>query len=63
MGAGSSALIWYGLCTAFVAFVVIISSGLILYGQRAEARQRKARERLPEPPAPSAETSTVDRDS
>jgi hypothetical protein len=40
MGAGSSALIWYGLCVAFVAFVVIVSTGLIFYGQLVENRRR-----------------------
>jgi hypothetical protein len=43
MGAGSSALIWYGLCFGFVAFVVIVSTALIFYGQLIEARRRAAR--------------------
>jgi hypothetical protein len=42
MGAGSSALIWYGLCLAFVAFVVVVSTALIFYGQLLEARKRDA---------------------
>jgi hypothetical protein len=42
MGAGSSALIWYGLCLAFVAFVVIVSTGLIFYGQLVENRRARA---------------------
>ena len=45
MGAGSSALIWYGLCFAFVAFVVIVSTALIFYGQLAESRRLAAREK------------------
>lgn len=52
MGAGSSALIWYGLCFAFVAFVVIVSTALIFYGQLVEARRAAARARAEDAPSP-----------
>ncbi len=42
MGAGSTALVWYGLCCCAVAFTAIVASGLIAYGNRAEARKRRA---------------------
>ncbi|NLY94815.1 MAG: hypothetical protein GXY23_12400 [Myxococcales bacterium] len=62
MGAGSSALIWYGMCLGFVAFVVIVSTALIFYGQLVEAKKRRrAQAALPpgeSPPDPSEPPGT-----
>lgn len=66
MGAGSSALIWYGLCFGFVAFVVIVTAALILYGQLVEARRRSTLAEAPESAAdgtgdePKAPGTTLD---
>jgi len=43
MGAGSTALIWYGMCCCSVAFVAITASALVAWGNRDAEKRRKAR--------------------
>ncbi len=63
MGTGSSALLWYFLCLAFVALVVALAAGLVVYGRAKEDRARAARRRAragapsagsPRPPSSSS---------
>lgn len=44
MGAGSTTLLWYAFCIIIVCFIAIVATGLIIYGQAAEARKQRARE-------------------
>lgn len=44
MGSGSSALIWYFLCTIVVAFMTICGASLIIIGRRSDAKKRAARD-------------------
>ena len=46
MGSGSSALIWYFLCTIVVAFMTICAASLIIIGRRSDAKKRAARDAL-----------------
>ena len=46
MGSGSSALIWYFLCTIVVAFMTICGAALIIIGRRSDAKKRAARAAL-----------------
>lgn len=43
MGAGSTALVWYGMCCCSVAFVAITASALVAWGNRDAEKRRKAR--------------------
>lgn len=66
MGAGSTTLLWYAFCIILVSFIAIVATGLIIYGQAAEARKRRAREaaRAAQPPdqKPTPELGTLDQD-
>ena len=46
MGSGSSALIWYFMCTIVVAFMTICGAALIIIGRRSDAKKRAARAAL-----------------
>ena len=46
MGSGSSALIWYFMCTMVVAFMTICGAALIIIGRRSDAKKRAARAAL-----------------
>lgn len=67
MGAGSTTLLWYAVCFVFVCFIAIVATGLIIYGQSAEARKQRAREaarersqKIPEEP-PALDPDDPDR--
>jgi hypothetical protein len=56
MGTGSSALLWYFACLAFVALVVGLAAGLIVYGRLKEGRARAKRRQARVDASPSSGT-------